>query len=147
MGKGKASSPRFSGKALTRRCCQTNFPLRSKFAAERGVKSIEYRMSKWKISFFVTLTLLIGSNLYWLYSSIDMGMTYTYQQMSLEDLGEAHSFLGDLMVEGGKDYSQKDILHLIRQSRPNAFIVEEDHKIIVNKVTFTFEDGKLSKVY
>ncbi|MBY6191992.1 hypothetical protein KUV22_16310 [Microbulbifer agarilyticus] len=26
-----------SGKALTRRCCRTNFPLRPKFAAERGV--------------------------------------------------------------------------------------------------------------
>jgi len=104
-------------------------------------------MNKWKVSFFATLTLLVGSNLFWLYTAIDAGVTYTYQQVSLDDLSDAHSFLGELVVKGGKEYSQKDILHLVRQSYPNAFIVEEDNKIMVNKVTFTFEGGKLSKVY
>ena len=104
-------------------------------------------MKKWKVSFFVTLTLLIFSNLFWLYSAIDTGVTYTYQQVSLDDLRDAHSFLGKLVVKGGKEYSQKDILHLIRQSYPDAFIVEEGNKIVVNNVTFTFEDGKLSNVY
>jgi hypothetical protein len=113
----------------------------------RALKVIEYRMNNWKASFFVTLTLLVGSNLFWLYSAIDAGITYTYQQVSLDDLNDAHSFLGDLVVKGGKDYSQKDILHLVRQSYPNAFIVEDGNKIIVNNVTFTFEGGKLSKVY
>lgn len=104
-------------------------------------------MIKWKISFFITLTLLIFSNLFWLYSAIDAGVTYTYQQVSLDDLSDAHSFLGELVVKGGKEYSQKDILHLVRQSYPNAFIVEEGNEIIVNNVTFTFEGGKLSEVY
>lgn len=111
------------------------------------LKVIEYRMNNWKVSFFVTLTLLVGSNLFWLYSAIDAGIKYKYQQVSLDDLSDAHSFLGDLVVKGGKEYSQKDILHLVRQSYPNAFIVEDGNKIIVNNVTFTFEGGKLSKVY
>lgn len=104
-------------------------------------------MNKWKVSFFVTLILLLASNIFWLYSAIDTGVTYTYQQVSLDDLNDAHRFLGELVVKGGKEYSQKDILHLIRQSNPNAFIVEEGNKIMANKVTFTFEGGKLSKVY
>lgn len=104
-------------------------------------------MNKWKVSFFVTLTLLIFSNIFWLYSTIDAGVTYTYQQVSLDDLSEAHSFLGELVVKGGKEYSKKDILHLVRQSYPNAFIVEEGNKIVANNVTFTFEGDKLSKVY
>ncbi|OOE91919.1 hypothetical protein BZG76_08705 [Salinivibrio sp. AR647] len=58
-------------------------------------------MNNWKASFFVTLTLLVGSNLFWLYSAIDAGITYTYQQVSLDDLNDAHSFLGDLVVKGG----------------------------------------------
>ena len=87
-------------------------------------------MNKWKVSFFVALVLLVGSNLFWLYSAIDAGVTYTYQQVSLDDLSDAHSFLGELVVKGSKEYSQKDILHLVRQSYPNAFIVEEGNKII-----------------
>ena len=31
---------------LTRRCCRTNFPLRSKFAAERGVRSLWRNMNR-----------------------------------------------------------------------------------------------------
>lgn len=104
-------------------------------------------MNKWKISFFVTLALLLASNICWLYSAIDAGVTYTYQQVSLDDLSDAHKFLGELVVKGGKEYSQKDILHMVRQSYPNAFIVEKGNKIMVNKVSFIFEDGKLSKVY
>ncbi|GIU18442.1 Imm58 family immunity protein [Shewanella sp. MBTL60-007] len=104
-------------------------------------------MNKWKISFFVTLSLLLASNLFWFYAAIDSGVTYTYQQVSLEDLGDAHKFLGELVVKGGQEYSQKDILHFIRQSYPDAFIVEEGNQIRVNKVTFMFENGKLSKVY
>lgn len=104
-------------------------------------------MNKWKVSFFVTFTLLVGSNLFWLYSAIDAGITYRYQHVSLDDLSDAHTFLGELVVKGGKESSQKDILHLVRQSYPNAFIVEEGNEIIVNKVTFTFEGGKLIKVY
>ncbi len=100
-----------------------------------------------EIIFFRYSHPLVGSNLFWLYSAIDAGITYTYQQVSLDDLSDSHQFLGELVVKGGKEYSQKDILHLVRQSYPNAFIVEEGNKILVNKVTFTFKNGKLSKVY
>jgi len=104
-------------------------------------------MNKWKISFFVALLLLIASNIFWLFSAVDAGITYTYQQVSLDDLGEAHKFLGELVVKEGNQYSQKDILHLVRQADKDAFIVEEHNKIMVNGITFTFENNKLSKVY
>jgi hypothetical protein len=130
-----------------RRLFRCGFAFTTKPRVLRALKVIEYRMNKWKVSFFATLTLLIFSNLFWLYSAIDAGVTYTYQRVSLDDLSDAHSFLGELVVKGGKEYSQKDILHLVRQSYPNAFIVEEGNKIVVNNVTFTFEGGKLSKVY
>jgi len=104
-------------------------------------------MNKWKVSFFVALLLLVLSNIFWIFSSIDAGITYTYQQVSHDDLREAHKFLGELVVKKGKEYSQKDILHLVRQADKDAFIVEENNKIMVNGITFVFERNKLSAVY
>ena len=101
------------------------------------------QMNKWKVAFFVMLTTLILSNGFWVCSAIDSGISYTYQQASLDDIGEANKFLGELIVKGGKEYNQKDILHLIRQSYPNAFIVEEDNLIKINYVTFEFKNNKL----
>src|SRR5690606_24049539 len=36
---------------LTKRCCRTNFPLRLKFAAERGVMQLEKNMGSFEIDF------------------------------------------------------------------------------------------------
>ena len=91
--------------------------------------------------------LLACSNLVWLFTVIDSGITVSYQQTSLENLGDAHSFLGELVVKGGQDYSQKDVLNLVWQSYPDAFIVEKGNEIMVNGITFSFESGKLSPVY
>ncbi len=104
-------------------------------------------MNKWKLSFLVSLALLISSNIFWMYAVLDSGITQTYQQVSLDDLDDAHRFLGDLVVRRGSEYKQKDILHLVRQAYPDAFIVEEGNRIKVNKVTFTFENEKLIEVY
>lgn len=104
-------------------------------------------MNRWKASFFITFAAFIASNLYWLYFSVDLGISYTYQQDSLKGLERAHEFLGELIVEGSQEYSQKDILHLLRKIQPNAFIVEENNKIIINGVTFVFENNKIHRVH
>jgi len=46
-------------------------------------------MIKWKWAFFVTLALLIATNSFWVYSFIDARVTYTYQQVSLNDKSRA----------------------------------------------------------
>ncbi len=100
-------------------------------------------MNKWKVTFFIILIALILSNGFWLYTTIDLGVSYTYQQASLDDVEEANKFLGELIVKGSKEYKQKDILYLLRQSYPNAFIVEEDNFIKINNVTFEFKNNTL----
>jgi len=103
-------------------------------------------MNSWKVSFFVTLVLLVASNVFWLYALLNSGISYTYQQVSLDEQLDVNKLLGELIVKGGQEYSQKDLLHLLRQSYPDAFIVEDGERIISNRVTFVFSDGKLSEV-
>lgn len=100
-----------------------------------------------KALFIATLLLLITSNVFWALLVVNAGVTQTYQQAGLDDLGEAHQFLGDLVVKAASEYSKADIVNLVRQSYPDAFIVEEEDKVMVNNVTFTFKNGTLNKVY
>ena len=103
-------------------------------------------MKKWKVSFFVCLVLLILSNLFFVYNIIDLGISYTYLEESFSGELEANKVLGNLIVQGGNDYSQKDILHLLRQAYPDEFIVEEDNKIIMGPNTFEFKNDRLVNV-
>jgi len=103
-------------------------------------------VNKWKVSFFLCLLILIGTNIFWFLVTVDHGITYTYQQVSIEDQKNSISALGKLIIKGADGYGQKDILHLLRQSKPDAFIVEEGNSIIFEGSRFTFKDGKLVDV-
>ena len=103
-------------------------------------------MNKWKLSFFIVLTLLVVTNCIWLYKAIDAGVTYTYQQVSYDEKSKAVEMLGSLVVKGGQEYTKKDILYILRQANKDAFIVEEENLINVDGVQFIFNNGKLSEV-
>lgn len=103
-------------------------------------------MNKWKVAFFVVLILGLASNGYWFYVLVDGGISYSYLHDSYEDETRRFSVLGDLVVAGADDYSQADILHLLRQVNKNAFIVEEGNILHFEGVSFVFEGDKLAKV-
>jgi len=100
-------------------------------------------MNPWKTAFFVTLVGLILSNIFWVYSLFDQSISYTYLLDSSEEKSRAISALGDLIVKGSDQYSKEDLLHLLRQSKPEAFIVDEGDTIVFEQIRFTFSDGKL----
>jgi hypothetical protein len=103
-------------------------------------------MNQWKVAFFISSALLLATNAFWLYSAIDAGVTYTYQQVSLEEKSKAVEKLGALVVKGGQQYTKKDLLHILRQLNRDAFIVEEEDLIDVEGVKFIFVNGKLAEV-
>ena len=103
-------------------------------------------MKKWKWSFFVTLVLLVATNIFWLYSIIDAGVTYTYQQVSYDEKSKAVIILGELIIKGGQKYTKKDILYILRQAYKDAFIVEEENLINIEGVQFIFREGRLSEI-
>ena len=102
-------------------------------------------MNKWKIAFFVCLPLTVLSLLFSFYVVIDNGVSYTYLEVSYNDQVRANEVLGDLIVRGGQQYSQKDFLHLLRQAYPEGFIVEEGAVIKMASNVFEFQDDKLIK--
>ena len=103
-------------------------------------------MKVWKILFFVGLSLLVISNLFWIYIAIDAGISQTYQKETLEEKQKAVIVLGDLIVKYGQNYSKKDILHILRQYRSEALIVDSGEYIDFDGIKFYFADEKLIKI-
>ena len=102
--------------------------------------------NKWKLSFFISLVFLILSNLFWFYAVVDQAISYSYLSDSNDYANKSIKSLGELIVKGADKYSQKDILHLLRQANPDEFIVVEDNVITTEYSKFTFENGKLTSV-
>ncbi|MCB0324990.1 MAG: immunity protein 58 [Bdellovibrionales bacterium] len=100
-------------------------------------------MNRWKFAFFVCLFLLMGTNVWWFYVTLDQAVSYTYLGQSYDEKKQVIQELGRLLVNGSKGYSKKDIVHLLRQSRPDALIVEENGLVIYENIEFRFADDKL----
>ncbi len=103
-------------------------------------------MKKWKIAFFLTLLLLVISNGYWFVSFVDAAISYSYLNDSLIFQSDKYGALGSVVVAGSRDYSKADMLHLLRQAKKNAFIVEEERMIVFENVEFVFADDRLIEV-
>jgi len=103
-------------------------------------------MNKWKIAFFCCLVFLIASIIFFIYSTIDQSISYTYLKDSYDEQVKANKVLGNLIVKGSQKYSQKDILYLLRQEYPKAFIVEEKNIINIGSNKFEFEKDRLVRV-
>jgi|SRR5450830_1054149 len=103
-------------------------------------------MNKWKLSFFIILIALVVTNSFWLYKAIDAGVTYTYQQVTLDEKTKAVEMLGALLVKNGQQYTKKDVLYILRQLNKDAFIVEQENLINIEGVKFIFINDKLSEV-
>ena len=103
-------------------------------------------MKKWKTLFFISLVLLVVSNLFWIYTSLDAGVTQTYQNDSIEKQEKVINILGEMLVEGYKKYSQQELLFLLRQKYPDGFIVKEENEVIYQGIHFVFENDSLVSV-
>ena len=55
-------------------------------------------MKTWKISFWISLTLLIVSNLFWVYQVIDTAVGHGYYQVSCEDYKENSDILEAILI-------------------------------------------------
>jgi len=104
-------------------------------------------LSKWKISFFVCLIIFAATFVLLIYNTIDLGVSYTYLEQSYDEQLQANKVLGNLIVKGSQQYTQKDFLHLLRLEYPDEFIVEEGNKIKMGWNVFTFKNNKLEAAH
>ena len=103
-------------------------------------------MNKWKVAFFVVLILCFASNGYLFYRIVDNGISYSYLHDDYDAQSKQLNALGQLVVAGADEYTKADILHLLRQAKTDALIVEEDDAIYFEGIRFTFEGEKLTNV-
>ena len=85
-------------------------------------------------------------NLFLVYTVVDMSVTQGYRQDSLDAKTKAITMLGKLIVQESRRYSKKDMLHILRRTHKDAFIVDEGDVIDVDGVRFIFIDGMLSRI-
>ncbi len=96
--------------------------------------------------FFGLLAVFVLTTGFLTYALIDSAVSYTYLTSSFDQERQANVALGQLVVAGSKSYTKKDILHLLRQAKPTAFIVEEGNKVWFEGVLFRFESDRLVRV-
>lgn len=111
-----------------------------------ALHGIYMKLRSWKFAFIVSVLLIIVSNAFWTLIVLDLAVTNKYQSMDNYSKKDAIADLGNLIVNGSKDYSKKDIIHLLRQSNSEAFIVDEGDVVIYQNIAFTFKNDKLIQV-
>ena len=103
-------------------------------------------MNKWKVAFFVVLIFGLASNGYLFYHLVDSGISYSYLHDDYGAQTKQLNALGELVVAGAEEYTKADILHLLRQAKKDAFIVEEEDAIYFDGIKFVFVEDKLTKI-
>ena len=103
-------------------------------------------MNRWKTAFFVVLLAALASNAYWLIRAVDSGISYSYLNDSYVVESSRFEALGKLVIAGPAEFSQADILHLLRQSNPDAFIVEDENRVVFEGIEFVFLNDRLTEV-
>lgn len=99
----------------------------------------------WKRAFFAALVLLAASNLGWMYVMVDHGVTDTYTQVSSQ---ETAADLGVMkrLVPRAAPLTRTDVLTLLRQTNPDAFIVDDGTRVTIGGLRFEFEQERLVQV-
>ena len=103
-------------------------------------------MNRWKMAFVVAVLAAIGTNAYWVTMFVDEATSYSYAMDSCREIGDRFTALRDLVIAGTAEYTQSDILHLLRQANPDAFIIEDGNSIYFEGIEFAFEDDRLTTV-
>lgn len=93
-------------------------------------------MVTWKRAFFGLLALLFGVTGFLLYAVIDQGISYSYLKTSFDDSNRSLELLAALYPLDR--YNKKDVVHVIRQQKPDALIVERPCFVAVDGLRFDF---------
>jgi hypothetical protein len=101
---------------------------------------------RWKAACVVTVLLLVGSNLFWIYSMVDFGITYSYQQDALDGYKSNAETLARITQTLAPNLTKEELLALAHQFYADADIVDKDGAIWVAGVGFVFDGDRLRKI-
>ena len=93
---------------------------------------------KWKIAFFTTLIISLPTVAFLGYGFVDQAVTISYMSQGYKETVSDLKRLGKIFPID--TYAKKDILVLLRQNNPDAFIVETKCRIQLNGLRFEFDE-------
>lgn len=101
-------------------------------------KALVNASRQWRIAFFSLLAgALLGIGVL-LYGIVDQGITITYMSEGYAQTKQDLSVLAAAFPRDG--YNKKDIVTILREQNPDAFIVETECTVELNGLRFEFDD-------
>ena len=101
-------------------------------------------MNKWKIGFWICLTLLIGVTLFGLYSIIDQGVSLTYLRESYDDTDQDLDTIIELINE--TNLTKEQIKEKLKNHDLFEFMDFNQNEVHIHRLTLIFEDGRLNEI-
>ncbi|QEX18236.1 hypothetical protein FRZ44_35410 [Hypericibacter terrae] len=101
---------------------------------------------RWKVACIVAVLLLVGSNLFWIYNMVDLGVTYSYQQDALDGYKSNAETLARITQALAPNLSRDEFLALTHRLYADADILDKDGAIWVAGVGFVFDGDRLRKI-
>jgi hypothetical protein len=99
----------------------------------------------WKRAFYAALVLLAASNLGWVYVLVDHSVTDMYAQTVSQETA-ADLALMKRLAPRAAPLTRADVLTLLRQTNPDALIVDHGTHVTIGGLRFEFEQERLVRV-
>lgn len=101
-------------------------------------------MNKWKIAFWITLTLLIVVTVFSFYEILDQGVTITYMKEGYSDTENDLEYLSKILNE--TDFSKAEIREVMKEHNLYEFMDFSSDTISLFRIELVFENEKFLKV-
>lgn len=101
--------------------------------------------SRWRLVFFIVTGISLPLIAFLGYGVIDQGITIKHMSQGYEDTKQDLEVLSSVFPRDR--YNKKDIVVVLRQEYPDAFIVETECSVQLNGIRFDFnKNGSLSVI-
>ena len=105
-------------------------------------------VNRWKVAMIIWLPVSVCALALFLYALIDQGITLTYQSVGYSDCTQSLAVLNQLIPKRESIATKKDLLVVLRNQNPDAFIVEGKRSISLEQLCFLFSnEGMLIEVF
>jgi len=101
-------------------------------------------MNKWKIAFFISLTLLLAVSVFSIYAIIDQGVTISYTKQGYADTESDLKCISNIITQ--TDLTKSEIKNSLKQHKLFEYMDFSKDTISLDRINLVFKDNKLIKV-
>jgi hypothetical protein len=101
-------------------------------------------MNKWKIAFWICLTVLLLVTAFSTYSLIDQGVTFTHMKEGYTDTENDLDYISKIINE--TDFSKNQIKTALKRHHLFEYMEFDKDTVSLDRVELIFKDEKLIKV-